>query len=98
MRTGADAALKDLKHLNQYDADNKETVKAEDCPRCNALPEGEYCSEVLFTEGKKSVNIGTLKIRNKKQQALLSKLKMTHGSLKWVSSSATQALMNCLSW
>ncbi|MDA3943865.1 MAG: sugar transferase [Bacteroidetes bacterium] len=53
MRIGADAALKDLKHLNQYEAESKKTQTVEDCPRCSALPEGEYCSEVLFSEGKK---------------------------------------------
>jgi lipopolysaccharide/colanic/teichoic acid biosynthesis glycosyltransferase len=74
MRTGADAALKDLKHLNQYDADNKESVKAEDCPRCNALPEGEYCSEVLFTEGKKICEYWYFE--NKKQKAASTFIKI----------------------
>jgi len=53
MRTGADAALKDLKHLNQYDLEAKEIADSKECPRCSALAEGEYCSEVLFAEGKK---------------------------------------------
>lgn len=74
MRTGADAALKDLKHLNQYDGDAKETVKAEDCPRCNALPEGEYCSEILFAEGKKICEYWYFE--NKKQKAASTFIKI----------------------
>ena len=53
MRTGADAALKDLKHLNQYEAENLKNDEESECPRCAELPEGQYCSEVLFSEGKK---------------------------------------------
>lgn len=54
MRTGADAMLKDLKHLNQYQAEEKkEEKKIENCPRCAQLPEGEFCSQVLYSEGKK---------------------------------------------
>lgn len=55
MRTGADAALKDLKHLNQYDLDQQEILKEkkETCPRCAELPEDQFCSPVLFSEGKK---------------------------------------------
>ncbi|MDR0969305.1 MAG: sugar transferase [Lentimicrobiaceae bacterium] len=54
MRTGADAMLKDLKHLNQYQSEEKkEEKKEENCPRCAQLPEGEFCSQVLYNEGKK---------------------------------------------
>jgi lipopolysaccharide/colanic/teichoic acid biosynthesis glycosyltransferase len=53
MRTGADASLKDLKHLNQYKKDEAETVIIEQCPRCAELPEGQSCSQELYSEGKK---------------------------------------------
>lgn len=57
MYTGADAKLKDLKHLNQYADQSKEKEeKAEvldlNCPTCNMLPDGEYCSPILFFEGQ----------------------------------------------
>ena len=44
MRIGADSALKDLKHLNQYEAEKAVDEDNDECPRCAALPEGEYCS------------------------------------------------------
>ena len=54
MRTGSDELLKKLAaEKNQY---KKEEVKLEDstldipCPRCSALPEGESCSPMMFTE------------------------------------------------
>jgi lipopolysaccharide/colanic/teichoic acid biosynthesis glycosyltransferase len=53
MRTGADAMLKDLKHLNQYEAEVQQDDFAEPCPRCAELPDGQLCSPVLFAEGKK---------------------------------------------
>jgi len=74
MRIGADAALKDLKHLNQYDIDAKETINPEDCPRCSVLAEGEYCSEVLFSEGKKICEFWFFE--NKKQKAASTFIKI----------------------
>lgn len=53
MRTGADAMLKDLKHLNQYEAEAQKEDAGEPCPRCAKLTEGQFCSPVLFTEGRK---------------------------------------------
>ncbi len=61
MYTGADAKLKELEHMNQYaaakkeaeDKAKKEAEEEEQCPRCAKLPEGEYCSPVLYIEGKK---------------------------------------------
>ncbi len=53
MYTGADARLKDLEHLNQYNGNNKEKKPVEEqCPRCAKLPEGKYCSPPLFIGGK----------------------------------------------
>ncbi len=53
MRVGADASLKDLKHLNQYDVSAKTTSDEQVCPRCADLPQGETCSQELYSEGKK---------------------------------------------
>ncbi len=61
MYTGADAKLKELEHLNQYAAAEKEAAekakseksKIEPCPRCAKLPEGQYCSPVLYIGGEK---------------------------------------------
>jgi len=76
MRLGADAALKDLKHLNQYDLDaTKETVNPEDCPRCSALPEGEFCSEMLYAEGKKICEYWYFENRKQKAASTFIKIK-----------------------
>lgn len=53
MYTGSDLKLRELSHLNQYRQEEEgpelEQVKeAGECPRCAALPEGEYCSPVLY--------------------------------------------------
>jgi lipopolysaccharide/colanic/teichoic acid biosynthesis glycosyltransferase len=58
MYTGADAQLKELEHLNKYNAAKKEAEeKSEksfntDCPRCKELPKGQHCSPLLFIDGK----------------------------------------------
>jgi len=51
MFTGSDShnKLKELSHLNQYAADEVETV----CRECAKLPEGEYCSAILYIKGEK---------------------------------------------
>jgi len=52
----ADDRLKDLKHLNQYKneaAKQEDDLELSDCPRCAKLPEGEYCSPVLYYRGTK---------------------------------------------
>ena len=52
MYTGADAKLKELGHLNKYSnnkSENKDEHKANKCPRCAKLPEGEFCSPSLLT-------------------------------------------------
>jgi lipopolysaccharide/colanic/teichoic acid biosynthesis glycosyltransferase len=49
MFTGADAKLKDLKHLNQYEKEEpQETIKT--CEECEKL--GHPCSPLLYIEGK----------------------------------------------
>lgn len=58
MFTGADAKLKELKHLNQY-ANDKEGSKPESdlldthCSECEKLPEEEYCSPLLYLKVQK---------------------------------------------
>lgn len=50
MRTGSDKLLDKLaKKKNQYNTGKDETTSniAVECPRCNTLPEGEYCTKVL---------------------------------------------------
>jgi len=50
MRTGSDKLLNNLaKEKNQYNTGKTETIVSEEseCTRCNSLPEGEYCSQVL---------------------------------------------------
>ncbi len=51
MFTGSDSAKKisGLSHLNQYVADEVE----DECSECAKLPEGEYCSPVLYIKGEK---------------------------------------------
>jgi lipopolysaccharide/colanic/teichoic acid biosynthesis glycosyltransferase len=76
MRTGADAALKDLKHLNQYDADSDVIPDADkECPRCALLPEGETCSPALFSEGRKICEYWYTETRKNKASATFIKIK-----------------------
>lgn len=52
MYTGADKMLKDLAHLNQYakDQDKKQIDEILRCEKCDALPEGEFCSPLVFSD------------------------------------------------
>lgn len=80
MRVGADAALKDLKHLNQYSAGNsqKETVSEPStsaCPRCALLPEGESCSQILYTEGRKICEYWYFESKKEKASSTFIKIK-----------------------
>lgn len=55
MKVGADKDLKSLKHLNQY-AEEEEEASDElntDCPECSKLPDGEFCSPILYIKGFK---------------------------------------------
>lgn len=56
MQIDADQKLADLKHLNQYaEEQNKKEDDSfnTDCPECAKLPDGEYCSPVLYIKGYK---------------------------------------------
>lgn len=53
MRTGADDMLKKLaKERNQYKKSNdtENSILNSSCPRCAQLPEGEYCSPVMYID------------------------------------------------
>ena len=55
MYSGADAKLKELEHLNKYNAakkDQKSHQLNSNCPKCKKLPEGQHCSPLLFIDGK----------------------------------------------
>jgi len=75
MRIGADAALKELKHLNQYETEKKEEVANDFCPRCASLPEGEYCSEILYSEGKKICEYWYFEKKKQKADSTFIKIK-----------------------
>jgi len=51
MRTGSDELLKKLaKEKNQYKTETKSDSLETTCPRCNALPEGETCSPLMYID------------------------------------------------
>lgn len=63
MYPDADKRLKDVEHLNQYNAEQV----GDECPRCSALPAGVYCSPVLKTdEGDNVCEYFFLKQKNAK--------------------------------
>ena len=77
MYTGADAKLKELEHLNQYNAKNKEEDEApveEECPRCAKLPEGKYCSPPLFIGGKIICEYWYKELNKRKKQSTFIKI------------------------
>ncbi|HMM10869.1 MAG TPA: sugar transferase [Bacteroidales bacterium] len=78
MYTGADKDLSKLKHLNQYQSSSEEVTKeemAEECSRCAALPEGTYCSPVLFKEGQKICEYWYQELKRRKSGATFIKIK-----------------------
>lgn len=76
MRVGADSALQSLKHLNQYHHDESEAKAVEEkCPRCAQLPEGEMCSQPLFSEGEKICEYWYFEQKKKKGSATFVKIK-----------------------
>ncbi len=77
MYSGADAGLKELEHLNQYNQ-NQESNKSDNnippCPRCTKLPKGEYCSPVLYIEGKKICEYWYNELKKKDKAATFIKI------------------------
>jgi lipopolysaccharide/colanic/teichoic acid biosynthesis glycosyltransferase len=77
MYTGADAKLKELEHLNQYAKDKNQDSESTDfppCPRCAKLPEGQYCSPVLYIEGKKICEYWYHELKKKQKGATFVKI------------------------
>jgi lipopolysaccharide/colanic/teichoic acid biosynthesis glycosyltransferase len=77
MYTGADAKLKELEHLNQYAKNKDNNQESNDfppCPRCAKLPEGQYCSPVLYIEGKKICEYWYHELKKKDKGATFVKI------------------------
>ncbi|MCF8230647.1 MAG: sugar transferase [Bacteroidales bacterium] len=75
MFTGADQKLKDLKHLNQYSADENGNSNEldTDCPECKRL--GKPCSPILFIEGKEICENQYLRQKKENPQSAFVKIK-----------------------
>jgi len=77
MGLDADARLKDLAHLSQYkvnEAKAEDDIEITACPRCAKLPEGEYCSSLLYYKGAKICEYWYHK--EKKKQAVSTFIKI----------------------
>ncbi|GAB1417566.1 hypothetical protein MASR2M12_03310 [Bacteroidales bacterium] len=75
MRIGADSVLHSLKHLNQYSSEVEQKVKEAKCPRCAKLPDGEMCSQPLYSEGEKICEYWYFEQRKNKSSATFVKIK-----------------------
>lgn len=75
MYTGADAGLKDLKHMNQYAAEEKEDDQKLDspCPDCERL--GKRCSPVLYINDREVCENHYLRIKREKLGKTFIKIK-----------------------
>jgi lipopolysaccharide/colanic/teichoic acid biosynthesis glycosyltransferase len=71
MSTGADAKLKDLKHLNQYAANEPETE--DECPDCARL--GHACSPILYIDQNQICEKQYLRIKKQKNGSAFIKIK-----------------------
>ncbi len=69
MYTGADAKLKELRHMNQYAnskvEETKKDVEFPPCPRCSKLSEKQYCSPLLYIGGQKICEYWFKKLKKK---------------------------------
>lgn len=75
MYTGADKQLKELEHLNQYNAnkDDQEPELDPYCPKCQEL--GKPCSPILYIGGKEICENQYLKQKRTKSQSAFVKFK-----------------------
>lgn len=76
MYTGADQKLKELEHLNQYNAsdEKEETIELNTtCSRCDE--KGKPCSPILYIGGKEICEYQYLKQKSSKTQSAFVKLK-----------------------
>jgi lipopolysaccharide/colanic/teichoic acid biosynthesis glycosyltransferase len=79
MYTGSDAKLKDLEHLNQYSQNedkgkSKSNNKIPPCPRCAKLPDGEFCSPVLYIKGERICEYWYNELKKKDKAATFIKI------------------------
>jgi len=77
MYTGADAKLGELEHLNQYSQNmdkDKSNNKIPPCPRCAKLPDGEYCSPILYIKGEKVCEYWYNELKKKGKAATFIKI------------------------
>ena len=77
MYSGADAKLGDLEHLNQYSNSKDEDMGNNEippCPRCSKLPDGEYCSPVLYIKGEKVCEYWYNELKRKDKTATFIKI------------------------
>ncbi len=75
MRVGADSALQNLKHLNQYTSTEAAPEEETKCPRCALLADGELCSQPLFSEGEKICEYWYFELKKRKGNATFVKIK-----------------------
>jgi lipopolysaccharide/colanic/teichoic acid biosynthesis glycosyltransferase len=73
MFIGADAKLKELKHLNQYTEKESEQPYAADCPECKAL--GHPCSTMLYIKDHEICENQYLRIKREKLGKTFNKIK-----------------------
>lgn len=76
MYTGAEKKLQDLKHLNQYSAQENGEKNGEldtDCPECKRL--GHPCSPILYIEGKEICENYYLRQKKESPQSAFMKIK-----------------------
>lgn len=75
MFVGADARIKDMKHLNQYATDFETEIKMleeEECPDCKA--KGSPCSPILFVDGKQICENKQKRIKEAKAKGTFVKI------------------------
>jgi lipopolysaccharide/colanic/teichoic acid biosynthesis glycosyltransferase len=73
MYTGADAKLKELKHLNQYTEKTKEEPYVTECPECQRL--GHPCSTILYIRDHEICENQYLKMKREKLGKTFNKIK-----------------------
>ncbi len=73
MYTGADARLKELKHLNQYTEKEKEDPANAECPECRRL--GHPCSTILYIKDREICENLYLQMKREKLGKTFNKIK-----------------------
>lgn len=73
MFIGADAKLKELKHLNQYSEKEKDEPYAVECPDCKAL--GHPCSTILYIKHHEICENQFLRLKREKLGKTFNKIK-----------------------